>query len=146
MTTANHSPTTTLAQHSRSFNVMLTQCLLWQQISIALPRFAWHDSMMLVPLLCHNTMTLCERWYVKSYQVENTIGVTRELGYLDQWWVFPQEDLVLWIAVCAHLQMKRKVWNHCLWKTTGTLLGERQGLALKVELFTSLWWRGLKTV
>lgn len=38
-----------------------------------------------------------------SYQVEHSVRMSCELGHLGEWWVFPHQDLVLGVAVCADL-------------------------------------------
>ncbi len=55
-----------------------------------------------------------------SYQVEHSVRMSCELGHLGEWWVFPHQDLVLGVAVCADLvdingesQNRKSIWFDC---------------------------------
>lgn len=39
-------------------------------------------------------------------QVEHSVGVSCEFGNLSESWIFPHQDLVLRVAMSAHLQEK----------------------------------------
>lgn len=43
-------------------------------------------------------------------QVEHSVGVSCEFGNLSESWIFPHQDLVLRVAVSAHLQKEAILW------------------------------------
>lgn len=41
--------------------------------------------------------------FLPTHQVQHSVRMSRELGHLCEWWIFPHQDLVLGVAVCADL-------------------------------------------
>lgn len=47
-------------------------------------------------------------------QIENSVGVSCELGHLSEGWIFPHQDLVLRIAMGAYLEDEEKETSSAL--------------------------------
>lgn len=73
-----------------------------------------HDAVWVCVHVPHIYDALCEpsaegSGAVPTHQVEDSVGVAGELGNLGERWVLPHQDLVLRVAMSAHLQAQMQV-------------------------------------
>lgn len=53
-----------------------------------------------------------KQWQLPSHQIQHSVRVSCQLGHLCQWWILPHQDLVLGVAVSAHLSTQWQQFNY----------------------------------